>query len=294
MVVPSAQPAHAESLGQWTSITPYGGAEFSGATCLTSGGYIYCLGGGTDNEQGSLDGLTVYAPLSSSTGAVGAWTGTTAYPNIDGITGESCVISGGYIYCVGGASIYFEGGITVDTIYNETYYAPISPTTGGIGGWSPTTSYPSPVDNTECMASGGYIYCLGGSLDLAGDANDAAYYAPLTSSGIGAWTMTTGPPNGVKDYSCAVGAGAFVYCSGGDTTAGSLTSIVSYAPLSSTGVGLLASTTSYPSAGRVRGMHGGVGLPLLRRGSGWPNAATDDVYYALTSPSGGSVRVPYH
>ena len=91
-------PTRAEQLVAWNSTTTYP-LMVSGHSCVTSSGYIYCVGGARGSPPQFYD--SVYYALLNSSG-VGAWTKTTSYPTK--ITGESCVASYGYIYCVGGKS----------------------------------------------------------------------------------------------------------------------------------------------------------------------------------------------
>jgi hypothetical protein len=165
------------------------------------------------------------------------WTPTTSYPDAQTL---SCVTSGGYVYCV---SISGSG----------VYYAPIS--SSGVGAWSATTNYPVdttnyPVDTTNwqsCAGYGGYIYCVAGINETEGPRpTTAVYYAPLSSSGVGPWAVTSDYPVGEIALSCAA-FDAYIYCVGGDETVGTLESDnVYYAPLSSSGVGEWSSATDYP------------------------------------------------
>ena len=212
-------------VGAWSStrIYPIGVNDQS---CAVSGIYIYCVGGYADSS-----GLTnaVYYSYLSSIGGVGGWASTTGYPFA--IYGQSCAASGGYIYCVGGYGTGYTGAV---------YYAPIS--SSGVGAWSSTTSYPFGVAGQSCAASGGYIYCVGGYGPSTGYTY-TVYYAPISSSGVGAWSSTTSyPTGGFGPYgtSCDV-SGGYIYC-----VTGYFSNAVYYAPISSSGVGAWSSTASYP------------------------------------------------
>ena len=205
-------------------------------SCVTSSGYVYCVGGSYD-PAGDDVASSFYAPLPSG-GPVGNWTATTSYPVP--IDSESCVASSSYIYCVAGNN-ETDGTYADSTNSSAVYFASLS--SNGIGAWKPSTPYPSDVLYPTCFSSGGYIYCVGGA-DTADNAVSAAYYAPLTSSGVGAWTATTSYKVTASGQSCAVYSG-YVYCVGGEGGS-SFISGVYYAPLTSAGIGSWTQASSYP------------------------------------------------
>lgn len=209
-------------IGIWSSTTSYPRNPETGPTeqtvseiCVTSSGYIYCIGGEGTGSGSKPSDAVVYAPVSSS--GIGSWAGTTHYPIAGPVA--SCVVSGGYIYCIKGV---------------QTYYAPILPN-GGVGTWNQTMDYPT--TNPGCVASGPYIYCIGGS---------TSYYASASSSGVGPWTTTTAFPVSMYGSTCAVSLDSYLYCIGGYSGAG-YQNLVYYAPLSSSGIGNWTATTSYPA-----------------------------------------------
>jgi hypothetical protein len=133
-------------LGTWTKATGYP-TTIAGQSCVTSAGYVYCIGG--FHNSTSISNV-YYAPLSSS-GGLTTWNSTTPYPFAT--YGESCAAQSGYIYCVGG---YAGSGYS-----SSTYYAGVLPS-GGLGPWVQTTSYPSPVVQENCNTFSNYLYCIGG------------------------------------------------------------------------------------------------------------------------------------
>jgi N-acetylneuraminic acid mutarotase len=195
-------------------------------SCVASGGDIYCVGGLSGSSTVTDVASAVYYASISSSG-VGQWTSTTSYPF--GIRAESCVTSGGEIYCVGGYASSF--------LSNAVYYAPLS--SSGVGRWTSTTSYPAPIWTHSCAASGIGIYCVGG-ITPSENFSSTVYYAPFSSSGIGKWTSTTSYPVGDRQLSCAASS-SDLYCVGGYQSTD-----VYYAPLSSSGLGQWTKTTSYP------------------------------------------------
>jgi hypothetical protein len=219
-------PVAASGVGVWKSTTSYPKAV-ERTSCVVSGGYIYCVGGDTSGS-GAVISDAYFAKLSSS--GVGVWMKTTSYPFA--VNAQSCVASGGYIYCVGG----FTGGTSFT---NAVYFASLS--SSGVGSWKKTTNYPRTLVGLSCVVGGGYIYCVGG---FAGSATSgtqlrAVYFASLSSSGVGAWKMTTSYPTPILWQSCVV-SGGYIYCEGDDTA-------VYFASLSSGGVGTWTKTKSYPT-----------------------------------------------
>jgi hypothetical protein len=171
-------PISSSGVGTWTSTTPYpvtpGIYGVYGESCATSEGYIYCVGGST-SPSSPLTNAVYYAPLSSATGAVGAWSTTTGYPNV--IADQSCMISGGYIYCVGGDDVS-SGATPTDAVY----FAPVS--SSGIGTWTSTANYPIDVYGQSCVVASGYIYCVAGTGlgEYPSSVTNAVYYASIATS----------------------------------------------------------------------------------------------------------------
>ena len=176
---------------------------------------------------------------SSQVGGSLSWSPSADYPTE--VWTQSCVASGGYGYCVGGlAGAEGSPGIT-----GAVYYAPLTRT--GAGPWTATTSYPEGIRSESCVvppgSAGATIYCVGGYNSSA--VTTDVYFAPLSPSGVGAWTKTTGYPLAVWIHSCAASSDG-VYCVGGETPDQASTDAVYFAPYSSTGLGPWTSTTSYP------------------------------------------------
>ncbi|MDV3293484.1 MAG: hypothetical protein LYZ70_04365 [Nitrososphaerales archaeon] len=192
-----AQPA-GSGLGAWTSATAYPFAvELQ--SCAAYNSVIYCVGG--------FDGLKyhnqTYLATVSSSGAIGAWSASTSYPT--GVEGQSCVINGGYIYCIGGST---NGGI----ILAGVSYAPLSGG-GGIGAWANTTPYPTAIYNQSCTVQSGYVYCVGG-FSNSGFSN-GVYYASLSpSGGVGPWVSTTAYPV-TDEYLSCIALSGYIYCVAG-------------------------------------------------------------------------------
>ncbi|MHB8566990.1 MAG: hypothetical protein ACYC7D_12115 [Nitrososphaerales archaeon] len=188
-----------------------------GATCPSYNGILYCISGSGD-----------YYSTISSTG-FSVWSATTPYPQGLGTGGSgevgfsSCVVSSGYVYCIGGDGVGSGAHAT-----NAVEYAPVS--ASGVGAWTGTTPYPVEIRGEQCLVSQGYIYCIDGS---------STYYVPiLASGGLGTWSQTTSYPSGITGESCAT-SGSEVYCVAGSTNS------TYYATLSSSGIGSWTATTEF-------------------------------------------------
>jgi hypothetical protein len=216
-----------------------------------------------------LAALVSYSTLPAYGENLGSWTSTINYgPTAN----HSCVVSGGYIYCVGGVT---SGG--------AVGFASLS--SSGIGTWTfPATGYPNSVFGHSCVVSGGYIYCVGGFSHSLGDVfTDLVYFASLLSPGVGTWTPTTNYPIGIAHHSC-VASGGYIYCVAG-TDGSNDHDDVYFASLSSSGVGTWTPTTTYPAG--VAGLSCVVsGDYIYCVGGDTASGVTNVVYFASLSSSG--------
>jgi hypothetical protein len=240
-------------------------------------------GGGTGGTTGTGGvGATTGAVLS---GALGPWALTADYPlaanNCAGAAPnlycaqQTCVASSGTVYCIGGES-------------TSTYYSQLS--SAGLGSWMPTADYPVPVEEESCSVSSDYIFCVGGNIGGAdaGAISPTAdvYYAPLSPSGIGAWTASTPYPYATAPQ-CMINSG-YIYCiSANSTGVGSPDAY--YAPISSSGVGAWTPTAGPPTWTEGCSSIGGYGY-CFGGGSCPPDGPSSDCYspsyFAPLTPNG--------
>ncbi len=223
-------PVSSSGIGGWSETSSFpsqtgGGYETS---CAVNPSYIYCVGlGGFNNSY--------YAGLGSS--GIEAWTKTTPYP-LAATGGEtSCTIYNGYIYCI-------DSGVQP---HNQSYYASVS--SQGIGAWEKTTSYPlgssNKLDSISCDIYNGYIYCIGGTTD---NVHSAAYYAPVSSSGIGSWQSTTQFPGGlINAWAEVSGYGGGGLFSGGGLSTGTTTTSTSTSTTSTSSTSTSSTSTTVTS-----------------------------------------------
>jgi hypothetical protein len=219
------------------------------------------------------------------------WKSAAEYPiqaeDTKGVSGQQCVNSTVYIYCIGGQDV---AGGPHNAVYTSSA---ISSSANNITGWTPDPSlYPQTIYAQACVASSGYVYCVGGTYDDAGDDVNSSYYAPLSSNGVvGTWMSTTAYPIPVDSQSCVASSG-YIYCVGGfdeaeGTNATSYpSSSVEYAPISSSGIGSWQDSTAYPSNSYAPSCFGGGGYIYCLGGFDSDQNPLSTAYYAPLSSAG--------
>ncbi len=227
--LPSIAGVRAEALSSWAATTSYP-TSTGGPSCTPSGGFVYCVGDGTD--------AVYYASLSPF--GIGAWKATTDYPS--SISAVACSASTSYLYCVAGIN-----GSLGPRPTTQVFYAQLSASGGLVGGWQKTTNYPQETIGPSCVIWSSDIYCVGGSLTVGTLQTNGAYYAPISSSGVGAWETGTTYPQTDNGLSCVTSDG-YIYCFGGFTALGPRPINATYsAPLSASGFGSWSAGTIYPT-----------------------------------------------
>jgi hypothetical protein len=215
-------PVSPTGTGQWMRTADYP-LLIARASCVSSAGYIYCVGGlaGPDNN---VTADVFFAPLSPS--GIGTWEQTTSFPNPIGV--PPCVVDSSYVYCVtqNATGPFLPAG--------DTYFAHLS--AAGVGSW--TESSQNPSSPVGCAASGGYVYCFGSACPaLPSPCTVPSYYAPLSPDGVGNWTLTSDLPTAFQStYVSAAGAYEYYF-----TATNTLV-----ANLSSSGIGSWIPSTAYP------------------------------------------------
>ena len=160
--------------------------NFTTARALTCSvaynGYLYVIGGSTNDSQNNNLTSVAYTPLTVTTGQTGTWTATTALPVATG--SEGCTAVGGYLYIMGGNT-----GTGTGTGTNVVRYISITSTgalgaswsTGSSSGLSSTVSAPKLISYNA--AGTNYIYAL-----TAGTAMSVFQSAITASTGaVGSW-----------------------------------------------------------------------------------------------------------
>jgi len=207
-----------------------------------------------------------------------------------GVGGQPCLANSTYLLCIGGED-------PNSSPRNETYIATLS-ASGNVTGWTLSShGYPRNIYAQSCVLYSGYIYCVGGIYDNAGDDVASSYYAQVGAGGIGRWFSTTSYPVAVDSESCTAWS-SYIYCVGGnnetDGTGGTLalSSTVWYAQLSTLGIGEWNKTTAYPSAAFVPDCFGANGYIYCVGGADDTGNPVTNSYYAPLGSDGVGEWVP--
>ncbi len=199
------------TMGTWATTTALPAARAYTAAAV-SAGYIYVLGG-TPTGTGGVD--TIYVGKQSSDGVITAWQiSNVVLP--DTLNAMSVVVSGGYLYVVGGTN-----GSPVSSVY----YAQINGD-GSLDGFQSGTALPTALANAQTVASNGYIYYIGGYNGTS--AVSTVYYSAINAStgANGTWTSTTALPSGHNNFGAVVSNGYLYAFKAG---------LVNYAPINTNG-----------------------------------------------------------
>ena len=215
----------------------------------------------------------ISSPVAAS--GVTVWRPTASYPT--NIHSQSCVLYGGYIYCV--------GGNTGNGFLSSVYFAPLLPS--GAGEWKSTTDYSTTINGQSCVAMYGFIYCVGGF--TGSSFVNSVYFAPLLASGgVGEWKPTANYPASVANLSC-VASGGYIYCAGGYTGSGFVSSVY-FARVSNLGIGSWTQTTSYPTV--INAQSCVVNSGMIFCVGGYSTSLLSAVYFAPLVPSGVGEWMP--
>ena len=216
--------------GRNTGVAGNAGVAGSGAGGTAAGGNVVAAG-----AAGTLADAGVTDTGDSGSGLLGPWNSTADYPlAAKACAGsapdlycaeQTCVASSSHVYCVGGGT-------------DSTYFSAVS--SAGLGPWTSTTNYPIAARGQSCVIDANVIYCVGGALG-GGDggaltSTASAYFAPLSSMGVGDWAATTAFPT--ADLAGCVASGGYIYCLSGTPY---------YAPLTASGIGAWAPTQGPPT-----------------------------------------------
>jgi hypothetical protein len=249
---------------------------------VVNNGRLYILGG---SSTGS-DYLNTVEYATINSGGTLTWVTSPAVGNFTtGRQGLTSVISGNYLYAI--------GGFGTAGYLNSVEYATINP--NGTLTWNGTTS--AMITNRGYHTSviyNGYIYSMGGCCSL-----NTAEYAVINSNGtLGAWTATTSFATGRYAHSSVVYNG-YVYVIGGAISGQPTNSTTEYALINNGGPGTTGTWTSTNTFTTARYEHGSVayngflyvyggtknGLDTLCRNGGSSNIC-NDVQYAPINANG--------
>ena len=208
---------------------------------VAGNGALYVLGG--LDGSGAASSTVYFAPLTAdgtiaASGTPGAWAATTPLPQA--LFASSAVIFHGRIYVAGGND---ATGTPVAKVYSSKIAAD-----GTLGPWQTLADLPTPLAYHQLVASGGYLYVLGGTtaaVDPVSNAQSAstqgAIYLQPINIRDGALANASWTTNGVamgkaREKFTAVAAGSYLLVSGGLYSGASTgSSEQSYAAINSDG-----------------------------------------------------------
>ena len=146
-------------------------------------GFVYVIGG-----IGNLSHTSTvrYASI-NSTGSLGAWSTTTAYPNT--ISSNSAVVNNGFVYVIGG---YFDDALAQTSTVR---YAIIDPS-GTLGAWATTIAYPHAIKENPVVIYNGVVYSIGGNDDIAGGTSTVRYAQLPSKNTYWGWSAPAGSAAG--------------------------------------------------------------------------------------------------
>jgi hypothetical protein len=159
--------------GSWATASNITTARWQGQV-VEADGYFY-LFGGVQAAANSYLADSQYAVVNSD-GSLGSWTMTNSFTTAR--TNFGAIAYNGYVYILGG---YNSSGSQ-----NDVQYALINTSTGALGTFNYTTSFPYARNGPGVSVYNGYLYVVNGY--SAGDLSDIQV-APIESNGqVGSWT----------------------------------------------------------------------------------------------------------
>ena len=258
------------TVGTWNTTTSLPTA-FADTQGVTINGCLYLAGGET--AAGTVLGNTYYA-CPTSNGTISAW--QTAPALAAATTDMAMAAYGGWLYGAGGST---------SAVVATVEYAAVNNGGSGMAGTFSTTSsvLGSGQEGIVVVASGGYLYAMGGSNGTTYTAD--TYYAPFNANGtLGSWSATSGLQL-ARRYASAVAYNGYVYIFGGDVgSPGTVTTSkeTEAAPINANGtLGSWSVGNDMPTALYAFGAATWNGRVYLTGGN--PGGATDAVSYASLS-----------
>jgi len=220
----------------WTAETSFSVSIHNGIQCFGYLAFMYCV----DDQSTSGHSATFSASLTS--GTIGSWSSTTAYPSESSAYASPSamfIADGGYVFAIGGNNTNAAGTFctyvcSANTLYGNHYgyiqTQVASLTSGSIGSWAAltgTSQFSSIFYNpngglfqgdapAQCALVGSDIYC-GGSIGMTSNSNPQSTapfgeFTTVSGGSLGAWATivnTAGPGNGgvgcvgfQSDYTC--------------------------------------------------------------------------------------------
>ena len=146
------------------------------ATSIVANGFVYVIGGCSNNSCAGNEVNTVYYAKLNSDGSTGTWsTNTNNLPQVLGLS--TSVVTDGYVYVLGGDN--------TNVSQSAVYYAKLN-SDGSTGVWSTNASaLPQALRRTNSVVANGYVYEIGGQ-NTVGTEQSVVYYASTARIQVGA------------------------------------------------------------------------------------------------------------
>jgi uncharacterized repeat protein (TIGR01451 family) len=186
---------------------------------VACGDYLYLVGG-----QSVVGGATptladvYYARFDPTSGSVGNW--VPAESLLTPTAGHAAIIHDGKLYVVGGFTKNTSGKLGLaDVTYGE-----IDPTNSSIKGWISTSPLPTSLYHHAAIASGDYMYVIGGYDDNAKRPSSSIYRAQIDASGaLSDWQKVSQPVVSLpplQRHGADISGDGSIYVVGGETDSG--------------------------------------------------------------------------
>jgi hypothetical protein len=197
---------------------------------FSSGGYLYVTGGFNSSAQAATSSAQI-----GSGGMLGAWQALSALPMA--LFNHAGAVQNGYAIVAGGQS---PSGPQAG-VYTAKLGAG-----GALGAWVATTPLPAARYDHAAVASGGYVYVLGG-FDAAKQQSAAVSSAPQSGGSLGSWTAQPALPAALGEIAAVV-ANGHLYVLGGHATSGAQRTVFAAAILARGALGPWQRLTPLPQA----------------------------------------------
>lgn len=245
-----AKIATAGDIDRWSTSTIAAGR--TNAATVAYGGYLYILGGQTGawSGGGTASATVQRALISNSDGTLGTWTQSSSTATgsfATAIRSFAAFAHDGYIYALGGTN-------AAGTTYTTTVQRSPIGSAGALGTWTTTgqTALPAGRQDHAVAVYNGRVYLTGG-MSAAATYNNQTLIAPITSTGIGAWSTASNAFSSARRGHSMVQYGGYLYVLGGWTSGASTLSSVQYTKINADGtLGVWAAGESlFGAAGRA-------------------------------------------
>jgi hypothetical protein len=228
-----ALPASAATPAGWSSANTLP-TPLNNPVALTDGGFLYVAGGSNSGHTNA-----VWSAAVGSNGVLGAWNPQQHLPVV--LYNHAGVLQGGFAVILGGQS-------TGSAAQSKVYTAPVNSTTGTVGAWTTTTALPAAVYDAAAVASGGYVWNIGG-FNASGVGQTTVNFAKQTNGALGLWTLTSPLPTGEGELAATI-ANGWIYAVGGhstDASGGGLKNVYAAQIMSNGTLGAWVTLTALPA-----------------------------------------------